>query len=160
MSIKKIFLSFCLIATLLTTMAANIITSKAYASEQKTICIVHSYNENSPWVIDFSSAIEDDLASNKDLIIKNYYLETDTIFTDDQKLNYSTEIKENIEKDNPYLLICSDEDAFHYVARNFFDTDIYVIVSGLNGDPIDYDLVYNNVFAVFEQESITASIEF
>jgi len=57
-------------------------------------------------------------------------------------------------------LICSDEEAFHYVARNFFDTNIYVIVSGLNGDPLDYDLIHNNVFAVFEQENITPSIDF
>lgn len=150
-----------LAASLLATATVLSAANCEAAAAEKTFRILHVMSYHTPWrwtegqLAGFKEGLADLRAEFR-------------IFEMDTKRNSAPaaiekkagEARQLIENWKPDLVYTTDDDAQHYLARHYVDTDLPFVFSGVNVDPASYGFVGSrNVTGVVEHEHFLESLK-
>jgi ABC-type uncharacterized transport system substrate-binding protein len=128
------------------------------AGERLRILHVPSYHMTWKWNIDqfegFKSALSD-------LDIEYRVVELDTKRESNQQVirNRIAEARRLIQEWKPHLLYANDDNVQGFLVKDYVNSDLPVVFSGVNRDPAEYDFLgASNVTGVIEHEHFNATI--
>ena len=129
-----------------------------YNASKPRIVILHSFEENDPWVQDINTGIRRVLQDRSMYRLHWYYMDSKSQNSVQGLAAAGTNARAAIDKINPDILIALDDDAQQYAARYYINhPHVKVVFGGIDHDPGDYhyDLA-NNVTGVVERLPLAA----
>lgn len=121
---------------------------------KKTYKVAHiaSYSADFIWVKDIEKGIKESFKDhNCKIEYSAYYMDTKRKSTQEEIQVKATEARNFIKKEDPDIIITSDENALLYVAKPLQNSKYNFVSCGINGYPEKYGLNRNNIAIVLER---------
>lgn len=121
------------------------------------VLLVFSYHQESPWVINQTSGVED-VFTDKGFFIEKFYMDTKRHTSQEWETRVSKEAMKKIESMKPDVVMLFDDNACELVGKEYIGKDIPFVFCGMNGNPEDYGFPAENITGVVERFHIQESI--
>lgn len=127
--------------------------------EKKKIVYVNSYHSDFPPSSQITAGVYENLPADSFDII-TYFLDTKRNPSEDYIIERTAAILDSIKKEDPDLLIASDDNAVKYlVVPNFQDDPMPIVFCGVNWTASQYDLSNCNITGIIELLPIIESMQ-
>jgi ABC-type uncharacterized transport system substrate-binding protein len=116
------------------------------SAQQKKVLVVHSYHPSYDWVPKVNDGIkrgfqEEGYDVHSNLVLEYFYMDTKRNTSESWKKEMRAAALDRVNSWQPDLVITVDDNAAILVAKKLKDSDVPVVFSGVNGDPVTYGLV-------------------
>lgn len=120
------------------------------------VFMVHSYYSQYPSVVESDLGFQDYLESKDvDIEVRQYYLGEDRDYSDEKLQLEAKQAMQEIDTWQPDVLYLTDDYASQYVGVRYVDSDMLIVVSGVNEEIEDYDFdTAKNVVGVLDRERL------
>lgn len=148
--LKKIFPALIIISIALTV----IVLLNRNTSEDKTykVLFISSYHQDFPWVKEIETGIKKAFEEqNLSIDYTSFYMNTKRQPGRVQILSSAEKARTQILRQNPDIVIVSDDNATEYVAAKMKNTKYNFVFCGVNNEPQAYGLPASNITGVLER---------